>query len=95
MKRISNRADRPSLLRRVLAIGGAAGVLGAAIPADARIESARQTLEARVLAVRVAMHESVGAGPRGEPDQTVAQWFNWPNWGNWNNWPNWGNWFNR
>jgi len=90
----TSRAERPSILGRVLAIIGAAGVLGAAMPAEARIESARQTLEARVRAMRVAVHESAEAGALPEPDQLVAQWLNWPNWNNWNNWPNWGNWGN-
>jgi hypothetical protein len=84
--------------RGLLALVGVAGVLGASTPAEARVASARQALEARVLVMRAAIHDAAEADPRAAPDRTLAQWFNWGNWNNWNNWPNWGNWgnwFNR
>jgi hypothetical protein len=77
---------------------GVAGVLGATTPAQASVDVARQALEARVLAVRAAIHGPAEADSRAAPDRTLAQWSNWRNWSNWNNWPNWnnwGNWFNR
>ena len=86
------------MLRGVLALIGVVGVLAVTSPAEARVEIARQALEARVLAVRTAMREATEAGAPTEPDRALAQWFNWNNWNNWpnwGNWGNWGNWFNR
>jgi hypothetical protein len=80
-------------IRRLIAVIGAAGLLGAAVQAQAHVERDRRALEARVEAMRDAiaqaavLDESPIDGPR-------AQWFNWGNWNNWNNWPNWGNWGN-
>jgi hypothetical protein len=79
---------------------GVAGALGSVSPVEARVEQARQSLEARVLAVRSALRDAAEADvvPGAAPDSSLAQWMNWGNWNNWNNWPNWGNWgnwFNR
>ena len=84
--------------RALLALVGVVGVMGAPNPAEARVELARQALEARVLAVRAAIQEAPDADATKLPDTRLAQWMNWGNWNNWNNWPNWGNWgnwFNR
>lgn len=81
---------------------GALGWVQVAPPVLAETNHARAVLEARVAAVRTAMHRERIAAPRQEAAapavEQTAQWSNWPNWGNWNNawknWPNWGNWFN-
>ncbi|MEP7296958.1 MAG: hypothetical protein ABI702_12285 [Burkholderiales bacterium] len=71
---------------------GAAGLLGAALQAQAHAEQDRLALEARVAAIRAAIQRTAPDAPNdGGP---LAQWFNWGNWNNWNNWPNWGNWGN-
>jgi len=80
-------------IRRLIAIIGAAGLLGAAVQAQAHVERDRFALEARVEAMRDAIAQA--AVPDGSSiDGPRAQWFNWGNWNNWNNWPNWGNWGN-
>ena len=82
---------RATLLRRLIMVAAAAGLLGAAWQAQAHVERDRLALEARVEAMREAISaassEEADAGPR-------AAWFNWGNWNNWNNWSNWGNWSN-
>ena len=98
MSRDVKPASRHRALRALLAFIGVAGALGASNPAEARIELARQALEARVLAVRAMIQEAPDADAIKAPDTRLAQWMNWGNWNNWNNWPNWGNWgnwFNR
>jgi len=87
----STTRRRAALIRRVIAAIGAAGLLGAAIQAQAHVERDRIALEARVAAVRDAIQR---AAPDAPSDRPLAQWFNWGNWNNWNNWPNWGNWGN-
>lgn len=98
MSRDVKPANRHRAIRSLLALIGVAGALGASNPVEARVELARQTLEARVLAVRAVIQEASDADATKIPDTRVAQWMNWGNWNNWNNWPNWGNWgnwFNR
>lgn len=98
MSRDLKPANRHRVLRSWLALMGVVGAFGASSPAEARVEVARQALEARVLAVRAAIQEAPDADAGKAPDTRLAQWMNWGNWNNWNNWPNWGNWgnwFNR
>jgi hypothetical protein len=87
----STTRRRAALIRRVIAVIGAAGLLGAAMQAQAHVERERIALEARVAAMRDAIQR---VAPEGANDGPLAQWFNWGNWNNWNNWPNWGNWSN-
>ena len=103
----SRLAARLGKLRRALAqvsvFAGSVLALGSAAHASVQLE--RQTLEARVQAVRAMLQEpvpgsavdavdAVDGASKATPLRT-AQWFNWNNWNNWNNWKNWGNWFNR
>ena len=102
---MSSHDDRPASRSRrsrgwltLVGIAAMLGVAVAATPAEARIDTQRQALEARVLAVRSAMRDAADAEPATPPEHRLAQWMNWGNWNNWNNWPNWGNWgnwFNR
>ena len=102
-------AARLGKLRRALAqvsvLAGSVLALGSAAAAHASVQLERQTLEARVQAVRAMLQvpavgdavdsvDAVDAGGKARPVRT-AQWFNWSNWNNWNNWKNWGNWLNR
>ena len=96
-------ATRLGKLRRALAqvsmLAGSVLALGSAAAAHASVQLERQTLEARVQAVR-AMLQVPAPGDAGDaaaktPPVRSAQWFNWSNWNNWNNWKNWGNWLNR
>ncbi|HWS27727.1 MAG TPA: hypothetical protein VN259_14290 [Xanthomonadales bacterium] len=90
------RAGRNPILQKLLGLLGVVGVLGATAPVEAHVDTGRQALETRVLAIRAAMHDAAEADPPLPPDQKLVQLPpRWPNWGNWNNWPNWGNWFNR
>lgn len=96
MNNQTRRTRRPSMFGALLALIGVAGALGISRPADARVDTARQLLEARVLAARVAISDATQADApdaRRPLDRTLAQ--AWNNWNNWNNWGNWGNWFNR
>ena len=81
-------------LSRAFAWVAALGLLGPAAQANATAEAAvqreRAALEARVEAVRAALHD-----PADAPSRLVAQWNNWKNWSNWNNWKNWVNWLNK
>lgn len=89
----TKRTRTHSMFRALLALIGVAGALGISRPADARVDTARQLLEARVLAARRAIFDATQADApdsRRPLDRTVAQ-----AWNNWNNWNNWGNWFNR
>ena len=105
----SRLAARLGKLRRALAqvsmLAGSMLALGSAAAAHASVQLERQTLEARVQAVRAMLQvpavgdavdsvDAVDAGGKARPVRT-AQWFNWSNWNNWNNWKNWGNWLNR
>ena len=105
----SRLAARLGKLRRALAqvsvLAGSVLALGSAAAAHASVQLERQTLEARVQAVRAMLQvpavgdvvdsvDAVDAGGKARPVRT-AQWFNWSNWNNWNNWKNWGNWLNR
>lgn len=94
-KKYSNRY----LMRRsLLTLLGVFGVLGAATSAEANVETARQTLEARVHTMRAAIHDAAKADSAAEPSQKLAWWANnWGDWGNWNNWNNagWANWLNQ
>lgn len=96
MKRTTGR--QPRWLRRLIAVLGAAGLLGATLQAQAHLERDRATLESRVAAMRDAIHRVDDQRAAEEDDSTTnderTQWFNWGNWNNWNNWPNWGNWNN-
>ena len=102
-------AARLGKLRRALAqvsmLAGSVLALGSAAAAHASVQLERQTLEARVQAVRAMLQvpavgdvvdsvDAVDAAGKARPVRT-AQWFNWSNWNNWNNWKNWGNWLNR
>ena len=98
IKRTRTRAG----LRRALAWVAALGLLGAAAQANAIVRLERDALEARVEAMRAALHDRDDGTERGEvnpisvaPSRITAQWNNWKNWNNWNNWKNWGNWLNR
>lgn len=82
---------RSTLLRRLIMVAAAAGLLGAALQAQAHVERDRLALEARVEAMREAI--SAASSDEHEADPRAA-WFNWGNWNNWNNWSNWGNWAN-
>ena len=102
----SRLAARLGKLRRALAqvsvLAGSVLALGSAAAAHASVQLERQTLEARVQAVRAMLQvpavgdavDSVDDAGKARPVRT-AQWFNWSNWNNWNNWKNWGNWLNR
>ena len=102
----SRLATRLGKLRRALAqvsvLAGSVLALGSAAAAHASVQLERQTLEARVQAVRAMLQvpavgdavDSVDDAGKARPVRT-AQWFNWSNWNNWNNWKNWGNWLNR
>ena len=88
--------------QRALAWIASIGLLGAAAQAQAMVRLDRAALEARVDAVRAALHEAADphADPHGNADAAapgwlLAQWNNWSNWNNWNNWKNWGNWLNK
>jgi hypothetical protein len=77
--------------RCVLALFGAAGLLGAAAPAAAAAAplSERSVLEGRVAEVR--RHLNAAAAPDAAAPTLIAQagrWNNWPNWSNWANWRN-------
>ena len=102
----SRLAARLGKLRRALAqvsvLAGSVLALGSAAAAHASVQLERQTLEARVQAVRAMLQEPVPGDPADALDGAgkalplrTAQWFNWSNWNNWNNWKNWGNWLNR
>ena len=102
----SRLAARLGKLRRALAhvsmLAGSVLALGSAAAAHASVQLERETLEARVQAVRAMLQvpavgdavDSVDDAGKARPVRT-AQWFNWSNWNNWNNWKNWGNWLNR
>lgn len=79
----------PSPLRRVLALFGALGLLGAAVPAASAVLPERQALEARVADMR--RHLNSPAARETAAPTLIAQagrWNNWPNWSNWANWRN-------
>lgn len=80
-------------IRRLVAIIGAAGLLGASVQAQAHVERDRRALDARVEAMRDAIAQAT-TSDEAPVDGQRAQWLNWGNWNNWNNWPNWGNWSN-
>ena len=87
-------------LRQLFAWIASLGLLGAAAQANAIVRLDRDVLEARVQALRAALHESADApaaasAASSAPDPLMAQWNNWNNWTNWNNWKNWGNWLNK
>ena len=89
--------ERKSIARRLLAWVGIAGALGLSAPVHAADATPRESLEARVMAVRTALQDAAADADTNasfDPDARIAQWLNWPNWNNWNNWPNWGNWGN-
>lgn len=73
-------------LRRAFAALAALGLLGAAAQASAIVRIERDALEARVDALRGALHAEDGT-----PPTWVAQWNNFKNWNNWNNWKKWLN----
>jgi len=86
-------------LNQLLLWVGIAGTFSlGATAAHGNVNLSRQTLEARVEAVRQNLWASSSGGQPSMSDIKLAQWMNWGNWPNWNNWPNWqnwGNWFNR
>ena len=98
MKRLSSRVA--SLLRRLLALLGLAGSVGAALPVQAVPLPQRPSLDARVAEARrqiaseeaneVATPTAKQASSADDP-ATVAQANNWNNWPNFNNWSNWAN----
>ncbi len=89
----NGKTTRPGsgMLKLLVAVLGAVGLLGPAAEAKTSVALERAALEARVDAVRQILRVEDEDGPAGSP---IAQWYNWGNWGNWNNWPNWGNWAN-
>ena len=91
MTTTTTTAGKALLIRRLITAICAAGLLGAAMQAQAHVERERLVLEARVDAMR---HAIAQAAAGDSLDGEHAQWFNWGNWNNWNNWPNWGNWGN-
>jgi hypothetical protein len=76
-------------VRRLMALVGAIGVLGAAASVEAAPLPERSALEARVADMRRHLN---GPALRDAAQPTlVAQagrWNNWPNWSNWANWRN-------
>jgi hypothetical protein len=78
------------LLRRLLALFGVAGAVGAAMPVQAMPAPSgqRASLEARVAEAR--RHLASEAQLEDTP-ATVAQANTWNNWPNFNNWANWAN----
>lgn len=78
-------------LRRVLALFGALGMLGATAPAEAAPVPVpeRHALEGRVAEMRRHLN---GAAARDAAAPTLiaqaGRWNNWPNWSNWANWRN-------
>ena len=94
---MTRTTSRKTLLFRSLVMAlGTAGLLGAAVQAQAHAARDRMALEARVEAMRGAIEQAarVDTSIDTSIDETRAQWFNWGNWNNWNNWSNWGNWNN-
>lgn len=81
-------------MRRLIVAIGAAGLLGAAMQAQAHVGRDRLALEARVETMREAIQQAASDDDSIDTQGLRAQWFNWGNWNNWNNWPNWGNWGN-
>jgi hypothetical protein len=77
-----------SLPRRLLALLGVAGAVGAAMPVQALPSAQRPSLEARVAEARRQLASEARAA--GSP-VTVAQANTWNNWPNFNNWANWAN----
>jgi len=80
---------RQTIVRRVLAMLGAAGALGVATQADAMALPERTALEARVADMRRQLTRANAAD--SAPPALIAQagkWNNWPNWSNWANWRN-------
>jgi hypothetical protein len=102
MKALGKHKIGAWLLRPLLALVGAFGLLGSAAT-DAAVLHEREALDARVNTVREILNTRDRNGLPEDlsvsPDKPlIAQWYNWGNWNNWNNWANWGNWgnwFNR
>lgn len=86
MKRVPSR--RASVMRRLLALLGVAGSVGAAMPVQAAPSAPRSSLETRVAEARKQLADTARAAD--EP-VNVAQANNWNNWPNFNNWANWAN----
>ena len=81
------------IARRVLALFGAVGALGAVAPIAAAPLPERAALEARVADVRRHLNTTtVGDAAGGSVSSTLiaqaGRWNNWPNWSNWANWRN-------
>lgn len=98
MKRLLSRVA--SLLRRILALLGVAGSVGAALPVQAVASPQRPSLDARVAEARRQIASEVSAevatpltyqASSADDPATVAQANNWNNWPNFNNWSNWAN----
>ena len=80
-----------SIVRRALALFGAAGLLGLSTPVPATATPQRAALEARVAEMRRHLDQAGDAGLPAVPATLIAQaakWNNWPNWSNWANWRN-------
>lgn len=81
----------PHLVRRVLALFGALGVLGTAAPVAAAVPPERSALEGRVAEMRRHLNSARDARADSTATTLLAQagrWNNWPNWSNWANWRN-------
>lgn len=86
---------RSSLALCLTALLGLVSVFGTAHAGTTATDAARESLLARVDAVRTQLNsQAQSPEDAATAPQDVAQWLNWPNWNNWNNWPNWGNWNN-
>lgn len=76
-------------VRRLMALVGAIGVLGAAASVEAAPLPERSALEARVADMRCHLN---GLAVRDAAAPTLiaqaGRWNNWPNWSNWANWRN-------
>ncbi len=86
MKR--SRWSEARLLRRLLALFGVAGAVGAGMPVQATPSVQRTSLEARVAEARKQLASEARAE---DTPATVAQANTWNNWPNFNNWANWAN----
>lgn len=76
-------------VRRLMALVGAIGVLGAAASVEAARLPERSALEARVADMRCHLN-GLAVRDAAAP-ALIAQagrWNNWPNWSNWANWRN-------
>jgi hypothetical protein len=81
-------SSKASLLRRLLALLGAAGAVGTALPVQAQPAAQRQSLDARVAEARRQLAAEAVPGDAPAADAQANNWNNWPNFNNWANWAN-------